>query len=134
VGWVIKITCRSYTHVNYKLPQQQQPIQGGDSIAAIGQANIPGTIPSQYSFYGLEQLWDSVGGNPADQGTAACIAEHESDGDTYAVSATDDFGLWQIHDGGAAMFNPVSNAQTAVQMSYDGTNWSAWTTAPDCGV
>jgi LysM repeat protein len=130
VGWVIKLSCKMYTHVTYA----QQPVQGGDSVAAVGQANIPGTVPSVYSFYGLEKLWVSVGGNPADQGTAACIAEHESGGRTYAVSPTNDYGLWQIHNGGAAMFNPIANAETAVRMSANGTNWGDWTTAPDCGV
>jgi hypothetical protein len=41
-------------------------------------------------------------------------------------------GLWQIHDGGPAMFHPVANAATAVRMSADGTNWSPWTTAAFC--
>ena len=50
----------------------------------------------------------------------------------FTISRTNDYGLWQIHDGGPAMFNPVANAATAVRMSADGTNWSPWTTAVFC--
>jgi hypothetical protein len=81
----------------------------------------------------IAQLWDSVGGNPDEAYVAVCIAEHESSGNTQAISPTDDYGIWQIHDDPAAL-NPVTCAETAVEMSDDGTNWSPWTTAPDCGV
>ena len=78
----------------------------------------------------LEQLWVAEGGNPADEAFAACIAEHESGGKPGAISPTSDYGLWQEHDDPAAL-NPVISAQTAVQMSSDGTDLSAWTTEPD---
>ncbi len=83
------------------------------------------------SYAGLEQLWVAEGGNPADEAFAACIAEHESGGKPGAISPTSDYGLWQEHDDPAAL-NPVVSARTAVQMSSDGTDWSAWTTEPDC--
>jgi LysM repeat protein len=115
--------------------QGSQPaIQTQGSVAAPGQANIPGTYPTVFSFYGLEQIWLAAGGSSSAQAVAACIAEHESSGVSDALSPTNDYGLWQIHNGGDAMFNPLANAQEAVAMSDDGTNWSAWTTAPDCGV
>ena len=84
-----------------------------------------------FSYAALEQLWVDEGGNPADEGFAACIAEHESGGNPGAISPTSDYGLWQEHDDPAAL-DPVVSAQAAVQMSSDGTNWSAWTTEPDC--
>ena len=84
-----------------------------------------------FSYAALEQLWVAEGGNPADEAFAACIAEHESGGNPGAISPTSDYGLWQEHDDPAAL-NPVVSARTAVQMSSDGTDWSAWTTEPDC--
>ena len=85
-----------------------------------------------YSFGALESIWMAAGGSGSTAYHAACIAEHESGGDPNAISRTNDYGLWQIHDGGPAMFNPVANAATAVRMSADGTNWSPWTTAVFC--
>jgi len=84
-----------------------------------------------FSYAALEQLWVAEGGNPVEEAFAACIAEHESGGNPGAISPTTDYGLWQEHDDPAAL-NPVVSAQTAVQMSSDGTDWSAWTTEPDC--
>jgi LysM repeat protein len=86
-----------------------------------------------YSAAELGALWVSVGGSPSEEGVAECIAEHESGGNPNAISPTNDYGLWQIHDDPAAL-NPIINAETAVSMSDNGTNWSPWTTAPDCGV
>ena len=84
-----------------------------------------------FSYADLEQLWVAEGGNPADEAFAACIAEHESGGNPGAISPTSDYGLWQEHNDPAALA-PVVSAKTAVQMSSDGTDWSAWTTEPDC--
>jgi len=84
-----------------------------------------------FSYAALEQLWVTEGGNPADEAFAACIAEHESGGNPGAISPTSDYGLWQEHDDPAAL-NPVVSARAAVRMSSDGTDWSAWTTEPDC--
>ena len=88
-----------------------------------------------YSYAGLEGLWLAAGGSPAAASVAACIAEHESGGriDAEHVDASGqvDYGAWQIgFDPGA--LNPQVAALTAVRMSGDGANWSAWTTAPDC--
>ncbi len=84
-----------------------------------------------FSYAALEQLWAAEGGNPADEAFAACIAEHESGGNPRAISPTSDYGLWQEHNDPAALA-PVVSAKTAVQMSSDGTDWSAWTTEHDC--
>ena len=62
---------------------------------------------------------------------AAEIATAESGGNPYAVSPTDDIGLWQINLpswGSEASTNPVVNARAAVSISDDGTNWGPWTT------
>ena len=90
-----------------------------------------------YSFSGLEALWRQAGGSAAAETTAACIAEHESGGNPNAESPTWDFGLWQVHGSWGpemATFSPLPNAEAAVKISSDGTNWGAWTTAPYCGV
>jgi hypothetical protein len=102
----------------------------GSSYAA-GSAVIPATS-SVYSYAGLERLWISAGGSGGTAYHAACIAEHESGGRPWAISPTNDWGLWQIHNGGYAMLNPFANAQRAIAMSGNGTNWSQWTTRGMC--
>ena len=89
-------------------------------------------LTAEYSFAALEHIWMAVGGSGGTASHAACIAEHESGGNPNAISATNDWGLWQIHDGGPGMLNPAANAATAVRMSANGLNWSSWTTAPMC--
>lgn len=79
-------------------------------------------------------LWVAQGGSPAAEQVAVCIAEHESGGNTQAVSPTDDWGLFQINQGGPAMLNAAANTRRAIEMSSNGTNWSAWTTASACGA
>ena len=80
---------------------------------------------------GLEELWENAGGSPAEAFTAAEIAMAESGGDQYALSPTDDYGYWQInasHGPAQATFNPLGNAEAAVAISDDGSDWYAWTT------
>ena len=98
---------------------------------ANGSAVIPGTY-NVYSYVGLERLWEAAGGSSATAAHAACIAEHESGGRQWAVSPTNDWGLWQIHNGGYAMLVALPNAERAVAMSSNGSNWSQWTTARYC--
>jgi hypothetical protein len=54
----------------------------------------------------------------------------ESGGNPGAISPTADYGLWQINasNGSLATLNPAQNAQSAVDLSQDGTNWGPWTT------
>ena len=85
-----------------------------------------------YSFSALEHIWMAAGGSGRSAAHAACIAEHESGGNPSAISPTNDWGLWQIHDGGPAMLNPAANAATAVRMSHNGADWSPWTTRGMC--
>ena len=103
--------------VNQSAPQ---PSSGG------GSGSLSGTL----SCSGLEQLWDSAGGNPGDAFMAAEIAMAESGGNQYALSPTDDYGYWQINasNGSLATFNAYGNARSAIILSQDGTNWSPWTT------
>jgi LysM repeat protein len=89
-----------------------------------------GGLSGTLSCSGLEELWRSAGGNPADAFMAAEIAEAESGGNQYALSPTDDYGYWQINgsNGSLATFNAYGNARSAIILSDDGSNWNAWTT------
>ena len=80
---------------------------------------------------GLEALWEAAGGSHAEAFMAAEIAMAESGGNQYALSPTNDYGYWQIngsHGPAQATFNPIGNAEAAVAISSDGTNWDPWTT------
>jgi LysM repeat protein len=79
----------------------------------------------------LEELWEAGGGSQAEAFTAAEIAMAESGGNQYALSPDDDMGYWQIDQPAhptLATYNPLGNAQAAVIISDDGTNWTPWTT------
>jgi len=112
-------------------PPALQPIVPSTSpvhtIAPVAPVYAPA---GDYSCSALESLWVSVGGNPADEFIAAQIATAESGGNPDAISPTDDYGLWQINasHGAQATLNPTLNAEAAVSISGDGTNWSPWTT------
>lgn len=95
------------------------------------------TVPPPHHLYAgyysctmLENLWDAEGGNPGEAFIAAEIATAESGGNPNAISPTNDYGLWQINGswGYMASLDPVVNARSAITISDDGANWSAWTT------
>jgi LysM repeat protein len=80
---------------------------------------------------GLEALWEAGGGSHAEAFTAAEIAMAESGGRQYALSPTNDYGYWQIngsHGPAEATFNPIGNAEAAIAISGNGTDWGPWTT------
>lgn len=86
-----------------------------------------------YSFAQLEQLARSVGLSPSDARVAAAIATAESRGETGAISATGDYGLWQINARSWPMFDrqrllqPVYNAN-AMAYIFRRSGWSPWAT------
>jgi LysM repeat protein len=88
------------------------------------------TSAGTYSCGSLESLWEHAGGSAGEAGMAASIAMAESGGNPNAISPTDDFGLWQINasHGAEATLNPLGNAEAAVSISGNGSNWGAWTT------
>jgi hypothetical protein len=116
--------------------------RGTVDLATTGTGTISsaGTFSAAAGLFSpsqLGQLWLEAGGSPAAESTAECIAHFESGGNSSAISPTDDFGLWQInasHGPVMATLDPMGNARAAVAISDDGTDWAAWTTAPDCGV
>jgi LysM repeat protein len=80
---------------------------------------------------GLEALWEAAGGSHAEAFTAAEVAMAESGGQQYALSPTNDYGYWQIngsHGPAEATFNPLGNAEAAIAISSNGTDWNPWTT------
>ena len=104
---------------------------GGTSVVVqSASTGSSGGLSGTLSCSGLEELWRSAGGNPADAFMAAEIAEAESGGNQYALSPTDDYGYWQINasNGALATFNAYRNARSAIVLSDDGSNWNAWTT------
>jgi hypothetical protein len=80
---------------------------------------------------GLEALWEEAGGAHGAAFMAAEIAMAESGGRQYALSPTGDYGYWQIngsHGPAMATFNAIGNAEAAIAISSDGTDWEPWTT------
>lgn len=99
----------------------------------------------------LAGLWITAGGIPGTADTAAAIAQAESGGCQYAKAGpTDDrpvkqcvyrhtltensYGLWQINRmahpqySATTLWNPLGNAQAAVDISNGGDDFGAWTT------
>lgn len=87
----------------------------------------------------LEKLWEQAGGSPSAAFLAAEVARAESGGRQYArdpvsgtyASGTVDYGYFQINSqNGAseASYDPLRNAEEAVTISRNGTDWYPWIT------
>lgn len=123
---------------------------GGSGTSGNGSSGtLPAPLPNQkgtYSNSQLQSLWKMAGGSSSTAAVAACIAQHESGGNATVTSRNPDggtnVGLWQLDTPGgkgagytvAQLQNALTNARVAVKGSSDGTDWSAWSTAPACGV
>ncbi len=97
------------------------------AMLATAASSLSGTL----SCYGLEALWEAAGGSQGEAFTAAEIAMAESSGQQYALSPTNDYGYWQIngsHGPAEATFSPMGNAEAAIAISDNGTDWDPWTT------
>lgn len=91
-------------------------------------------------------VWVQEGGNPAKASIAACIVSHESGGNAGATSANPDggtnVGWYQLDTPGGKgagytveqLKDPRLNTRVAIKASNNGNDWSAWATAPMCGV
>jgi LysM repeat protein len=99
---------------------------GGSGGGAASATGLGGSLGCS----GLEQLWTAAGGNPGSAGIAASIAMAESGGNQYATGGVGEEGYWQINpvNGSLATYDPLGNAQAAVTLSGNGSNWSPWTT------
>jgi LysM repeat protein len=99
--------------------------------SSSGTSSSGTTLSGTLGCSGLEALWEAAGGSHAEAFMAAEIAMAESGGQQYAVSPTNDYGYWQIngsHGPALATFNPIGNANAAINISSDGSNWDPWTT------
>jgi Lysozyme like domain len=114
----------------------QDSAAGSNGTSTTANTTSAQPVPGggQYSFAQLEALWVQAGGNPAVQAMAAAIAMAESGGKVNATdddsNGSQDRGLWQINSshGSQSVFTPLKNAQAAVAISANGTNWSPWVT------
>jgi LysM repeat protein len=98
--------------------------------SSSGASSSGTTLSGTLGCSGLEALWEAAGGSHAEAFMAAEIAMAESGGQQYAVSPTNDYGYWQINGshGALATFNPIGNANAAIIISNNGSNWDPWTT------
>lgn len=91
-------------------------------------------VGPNYSYAQLEQIWINNGGSAATAPIAAAIATAESGGGAGSYdddsNGSVDRGLWQINSvhGAESTFDVNANAQAAVAISNNGTNWKPWTT------
>lgn len=153
------ITGRGFLSGIRALMHGESPAKAGmvQGISATAGGNIPASsttdtgglsepVGSILDNAGLQALWIANGGNPAKAGIAACIATHESSGNSNATSPNPDggtnVGLWQLDTPGgvgaghtvAQLMDPATNARITIMATGNGSNWSEWATAPDCGV
>jgi hypothetical protein len=122
--------------------------QSSNALTSGGTNNSPISAPNlgSYSNSAAAKLWVQEGGNPAKASIAACIVSHESGGNAAAESANPDggtnVGLYQLDTPGGKgagytieqLKDPATNTRVAIQASSNGQDWSAWSTAPMCGV
>jgi len=114
---------------------------GSSGSSSSGSVSAPATVSQvssgaattsagTYSCGNLESMWEQAGGSAGEAVMAASIAMAESGGNPNAISPTADYGLWQINasHGAQATLNPAGNAEAAVSISGDGSNWTPWTT------
>jgi hypothetical protein len=87
------------------------------------------------SLSALKKLALSVGFPPESADTAAAIAMAESSGNPRAVGDSGtSFGLWQVHTPAhpqytvPSLFLPTYNAQAALAISRNATDWTPWST------
>jgi LysM repeat protein len=107
-----------------------RPTAGTTSTSASTTLAASSDLSGTLDCAGLEDLWEEAGGSPAEAVMAASIAMAESSGEQYATGPYGEEGYWQInpHAWADATYDPVGNAEDAIQISDDGTDWDAWTT------
>jgi hypothetical protein len=127
VGEYIRLACHAAYQAATGTPPAAAP-------AGAAPAAVVTSFSGSLGCAGLEVLWREAGGAESAEVTAASVAMAESGGNQYALSPTDDYGYWQInasHGPAMATFSALGNAEAAVAISADGTDWSAWTTYTD---
>lgn len=116
-----------YLHLLHER-QEHRPVR----ITATASVHVTPSrfAPGVFTCPGLERLWEAAGGRASAAFIAAEIAEAESGGRSWAISPTNDYGLWQINGshGYLATLDPFGNARAAILISDDGSDWNPWTT------
>lgn len=119
-------------HLAQEQPADPAPVTHTDPPAAkpVQETTVS---DGQYSCSSLESLWEQAGGSPGTAFMAAEIAMAESGGNpnaTHDDGGSQDEGLWQINttNGALSTYSPLGSAQSAVQLSSDGSDWSSWVT------
>jgi LysM repeat protein len=112
-------------NVPYEPPASSMTHTSGGSTLTSS-TSLSGTLGCP----GLEELWEEAGGSDAQAVMAASIAMAESGGQQFATGAAGERGYWQINPdhGSLSTYDPLGNAQAAVTISGDGTDWTPWTT------
>jgi hypothetical protein len=129
------------TTTAYQLTSNVNSSPSTSGITSGGGSSRRGTLTGGQ----IGALWIANGGNPLKVRVAICIAQHESSGQTGVTSANPDggtnVGLYQLDTRGkgagytvAQLQNPIINTRVAIRASSNGNDWSAWSTAPMCGV
>lgn len=128
----------AYPQLDTSLTQQVANAvnNGSQSPGNPGSGGIPALPASgKYSFAQLQDIWEAGGGAARYKLIAAAIAMAESGGYPKAVNTantngTTDRGLWQINSshGSQSVFDVLKNAQAAVAISGNGSNWAPWST------
>ena len=101
--------------------QQQQPAAERDDAGLLGQDRWYLADPADWRTLVEQYDWDVA--------TAVRIVECESGGDEYAVSATNDWGLFQLHN--MAITDPAENIAYAYGMYLD-RHWQPWAASEQC--
>jgi hypothetical protein len=97
----------------------QAPSLAAASVVTSLASNTPIDVGSCYAYDALFRQY------PWDVTTAEAICQAESGGNPYAVSATNDYGLMQLHN--EPILDPAQNIAAAYR-KYEAQGWGAWTT------
>lgn len=94
----------------------------------------------------IRDVWLRNGGSRTMSPIATGVSLAESDGWVEAISPVGDYGLWQINEihfaelglTTTSVLDPDVNAQAAITISGNATNWGPWCTCwndpePNCG-
>jgi LysM repeat protein len=120
-GMVLTIPSGASASTTAHTPKHRKP-----TTVLTSSTSLSGTL----SCGALEELWEQGGGTHAEAFMAAEIAMAESSGEQFATGSVGERGYWQINPdhGSLSTYNPLGNAEAAVAISADGTNWTPWTT------
>ena len=120
-GMVLTIPSGAAASTTAHTPKHRKP-----TTMLTSSTSLSGTL----SCGALEELWEQGGGSHAEAFMAAQIAMAESSGEQFATGAAGERGYWQINPdhGSLSTYDPLGNAEAAVAISADGTNWTPWTT------